>query len=173
MATRVPGDMVKLSLGSVVPADVQLDSGAVLFDQSTLTGEPVKVDAAAGSNALAGALLRWGEAAGRGDGAKRRGEAGGPRDGNRHPDDVRPQGGAGPQRQSGEFATEDDACGRSKPWPAPRRVTIVQAVAGFDEAHVLALAALASSDGGQDPADAAIHVAAAARKSSIVQYRFR
>lgn len=73
MATRVPGDMVKLSLGSVVPADVQLDSGAVLFDQSTLTGEPVKVDAAAGSNALAGALLRWGEAAGRGGGARRGG----------------------------------------------------------------------------------------------------
>ena len=35
---------------------------------------------------------------------------------------------------------------------------------GFDEAHVLALAALASSDGGQDPVDGAIR-AAAARKT--------
>ena len=32
---------------------------------------------------------------------------------------------------------------------------------GFDEAHVLALAALASSDGGQDPVDGAIRAAAA------------
>jgi H+-transporting ATPase len=34
---------------------------------------------------------------------------------------------------------------------------------GFDEAHVLALAALASSDGGQDPVDAAVRAAAARR----------
>jgi H+-transporting ATPase len=41
-------------------------------------------------------------------------------------------------------------------------VTSVQALAGFDEAHVLAIAAIASSDGGQDPVDAAIRMAAAA-----------
>ncbi len=34
---------------------------------------------------------------------------------------------------------------------------------GFDEAHVLALAALASSEGGQDPVDGAIRTAAAAK----------
>ena len=39
---------------------------------------------------------------------------------------------------------------------------------GFDEAHVLALAALASSDGGQDPVDAAIRAAARARRVSDV-----
>ena len=33
----------------------------------------------------------------------------------------------------------------------------------FDEARVLAVAALASSDGGQDPVDAAIRAAAAAK----------
>ena len=33
-------------------------------------------------------------------------------------------------------------------------VTTVRPMPGFDEAHVLALAALASSDGGQDPVDA-------------------
>jgi H+-transporting ATPase len=39
-------------------------------------------------------------------------------------------------------------------------VTAVRAENGFDEAHVLAMAALASSDGGQDPVDAAIRSAA-------------
>ena len=40
-------------------------------------------------------------------------------------------------------------------------VTTVRPMPGFDEAHVLALAALASSDGGQDPVDGAIRLAAA------------
>ena len=40
------------------------------------------------------------------------------------------------------------------------KVTTVRAMPGFDDAHVLALAALASSDGGQDPVDAAIRAAA-------------
>src|SRR6202041_2363328 len=39
-------------------------------------------------------------------------------------------------------------------------VTTVRPMPGFDEAHVLALAALASSDGGQDPVDGAIRAAA-------------
>src|ERR1700733_12223357 len=45
-------------------------------------------------------------------------------------------------------------------------VTNVHAMAGFDETHVLALAALASSDGGADPLDAAIRKASAARAPS-------
>ena len=40
-------------------------------------------------------------------------------------------------------------------------VTTVHPLPGFDEAHVLALAALASSEGGQDPVDGAIRAAAA------------
>src|ERR1700733_6635055 len=40
-------------------------------------------------------------------------------------------------------------------------VTVIRPMPGFDESHVLALAALASSDGGQDPVDRAIRVAAA------------
>ncbi len=40
-------------------------------------------------------------------------------------------------------------------------VNAVRPSTGFDEAHVLGLAALAGSDGGQDPVDAAIHAAAA------------
>ncbi len=38
-ATLVPGDLVKLSLGSVVAADVRLISGSTLLDQSMLTGD--------------------------------------------------------------------------------------------------------------------------------------
>jgi len=39
-------------------------------------------------------------------------------------------------------------------------VTNIRPMLGFDAAHVLGLAALASSDGGQDPVDAAIRAAA-------------
>jgi H+-transporting ATPase len=42
-------------------------------------------------------------------------------------------------------------------------VTTVRPMPGFDEAHVLALAALASSDGGDDPVDGAIRAAAAVK----------
>ncbi len=45
-------------------------------------------------------------------------------------------------------------------------VTTVKPMPGFDEAHVLALAALASSEGGQDPVDGAIRSAAAAKAVS-------
>ena len=41
------------------------------------------------------------------------------------------------------------------------KVTAVRPMPGFDEAHVLGLATLASSDGGQDPVDGAIRAAAA------------
>ena len=46
-------------------------------------------------------------------------------------------------------------------------VTTVRPLPGFDEAHVLALAALASSDGGQDPVDGAMRAAAAASPSPM------
>src|ERR1700722_7161442 len=45
-------------------------------------------------------------------------------------------------------------------------VTIVRPMPGCDEAHVLALAALASSDGGEDPVDRAIRTAAASKAVS-------
>src|SRR6202041_431912 len=48
----------------------------------------------------------------------------------------------------------------------PLTVTTVSPMPGSDEAHVLALAALASSDGGQDPVDGAIRSAAASKPVS-------
>ena len=61
-AELVPGDVVKLSLGAVVAADVQLTGGEVLLDQSMLTGESVPIEAGAGVQTYAGALVRRGEA---------------------------------------------------------------------------------------------------------------
>jgi H+-transporting ATPase len=61
-AELVPGDVVKLSLGGVVAADVRLTSGEVLLDQSMLTGESVPIEAGQGVQTYAGALIRRGEA---------------------------------------------------------------------------------------------------------------
>ena len=61
-AGLVVGDVVKLSLGGVVAADVRLTGGSILLDQSMLTGESVPVEAEAGFQTYAGALVRRGEA---------------------------------------------------------------------------------------------------------------
>lgn len=58
----VKGDLVKLSLGAVVPADVRLITGSVLVDQSMLTGESVPTEAGPGFDTFAGVLVRRGEA---------------------------------------------------------------------------------------------------------------
>lgn len=63
-ADLVPGDVVELSLGTVVPADVRLVAGHVLLDQSTLTGESLPIEAGPGTETYAGALVRRGEAVG-------------------------------------------------------------------------------------------------------------
>jgi len=58
----VPGDLVKLSLGAVVAADVRIVDGSVLLDQSMLTGESIPIEGGAGMQTYAGALVRRGEA---------------------------------------------------------------------------------------------------------------
>ena len=58
----VRGDLIKLSLGGVVAADVHLLNGSVQLDQSMLTGESLPVEAGAGFDTYAGALVRRGEA---------------------------------------------------------------------------------------------------------------
>jgi H+-transporting ATPase len=61
-AELVCGDLVKLSLGGVVAADVHLTGGSVELDQSMLTGESLPVEAGAGADTYAGALVKRGEA---------------------------------------------------------------------------------------------------------------
>src|ERR1035438_6453812 len=61
-AELVCGDLVKLSLGGVVAADVHLTGGWVELDQSMLTGESLPVEAGPGTDTFAGALVRRGEA---------------------------------------------------------------------------------------------------------------
>ena len=58
----VEGDVVKLSLGSVVPGDIKVIDGSILVDQSLLTGESIPIEAGPGFETYAGALIRRGEA---------------------------------------------------------------------------------------------------------------
>jgi len=60
----VPGDLIRLRVGDIVPADIRLTEGQVQVDQSQLTGEslPIKLDA--GSIAYAGSLVGRGESTG-------------------------------------------------------------------------------------------------------------
>ena len=60
----VPGDIVHVRAGDLVPADLALFDGAVSLDQAALTGESLPVDAGPGKPAYTGAIVRQGEASG-------------------------------------------------------------------------------------------------------------
>ncbi|MGA3095804.1 MAG: HAD-IC family P-type ATPase [Bryobacteraceae bacterium] len=233
-AGLVPGDIVKLSLGAVVAADVRLTEGSVLLDQSMLTGESVPVEAGAGFETYAGALVRRGEAVAEVTATGVRTKFGRTAElvraahvestqqkavlrvvrnlamfngvlivmlvGYAHAlklplDEIVPlvltailasipvalpatftlaaalgaralaRLGVLPTRLSAvdEAASIDVLCADKTGTLTQNELTVtaVHAMPGFDEAHVLGLAALASSDGGQDPVDAAIRAAAA------------
>jgi H+-transporting ATPase len=58
----VPGDVVRLRIGNVVPADVQLVEGEyLLIDQSALTGESLPVSRKANEIAYASTIVKQGE----------------------------------------------------------------------------------------------------------------
>jgi H+-transporting ATPase len=61
-ADLVTDDLVKLTLGGIVPADATIVAGSVLLDQSMLTGESIPVEAGERAVAYAGGLIRRGEA---------------------------------------------------------------------------------------------------------------
>ncbi|MHB8305442.1 MAG: plasma-membrane proton-efflux P-type ATPase [Vulcanimicrobiaceae bacterium] len=63
-AELVPGDVVHLALGNVVPADVRVIKGSVEIDQSTITGESLPRDVEKDAIAYASALVKRGEADG-------------------------------------------------------------------------------------------------------------
>ncbi len=232
-AGLVPGDVVKLSLGGVVAADVRLTGGEVLLDQSMLTGESIPIEAGPGVQTFAGALVRRGEAVAEVTATGTRTKFG------RSAELVRtahvvstqqkavfrvvrnlavcngvitavlavyahligmPPGeivplvltavlasipvalpatftlaaaigardlaglGVLPTRLSAvdEAASIDVLCADKTGTLTCNElnVTATRPMPGFDEAHVLGFAALASSDGGQDPVDAAIRAAA-------------
>jgi H+-transporting ATPase len=57
----VPGDIVRLRPGDIVPADLKLLTGDLAADQSALTGESADVDKAPGDVLPSGAVIRRGE----------------------------------------------------------------------------------------------------------------
>ena len=238
-ADLVPGDMVKLSLGGVVAADVKLTEGNVLLDQSMLTGESIGTEAGPGFQTFAGALVRRGEAVAEVTATGTRTKFGRTAELVRTAHVVSSQQkavlrvvrnlavfngflivlmvvyahahampvaeiipliltsvlasipvalpatftlasalgaralarqGVLPTRLSAvdEAASIDVLCA-DKTGTLTRNqlsVTSVHPLPGFDESHVLTMAALASSDGGQDPVDVAIRSAAAQKVSA-------
>jgi H+-transporting ATPase len=238
-AELVPGDLVKLSLGGVVAADVKLTGGEVLLDQSMLTGESVPIEAGPGVQTFAGALVRRGEAVAEVTATGTRTKFGRTAELVRTAHVVSSQQkavlrvvrnlaafngvvivmlvayawflkmpiaeiiplvltavlasipvalpatftlaaalgaralaklGVLPTRLSAvdEAGTTDVLCADKTGTLTQNALTVttVSPMPGFDEAHVLALAALASSDGGQDPVDGAVRAAAASKTVS-------
>jgi len=239
-ADVVPGDVLKLSLGSVVCADARLLSGNVLLDQSMITGESLPIEAGPGFETFAGALVRRGEAVAVVTATGARTKFG------RTAELVRTAHVVSAQQKaifkvvrnlavvngviaaaliayaymiglpSDEFvplaliavlatvpvalpatftlATAIGAQALGKKGVLPTRlsavdeaasmdllcsdktgtltrnelaVTAVRAMPGYDEATVIGLAALASSDGGQDPVDQAVRAAASNRTAAL------
>ena len=61
-AQLVPGDIIRLRLGDIIPADVKLFEGDYLsVDQSALTGESLPVSKKAGDIAYSGSVAKQGE----------------------------------------------------------------------------------------------------------------
>ena len=54
------GDLILVRIGEIVPADGEIVDGQGTLDTSSLTGEPMPVDALVGMNALSGSILRSG-----------------------------------------------------------------------------------------------------------------
>jgi H+-transporting ATPase len=58
----VPGDLILIKLGNIVPADAKLQgAGYLSVDQSALTGESLPVDKKAGDDAYSGSIAKQGE----------------------------------------------------------------------------------------------------------------
>jgi H+-transporting ATPase len=63
--TLVPGDIIRLRLGDIIPADVKLVEGDYLsVDQSALTGESLPADKNSGDAVYSGSMVKQGEMVG-------------------------------------------------------------------------------------------------------------
>ena len=60
----VPGDLIHIRMGDLVPADLSLAEGQVLLDQSALTGESVPIERGPGEGVHSGSMVKRGEATG-------------------------------------------------------------------------------------------------------------
>ncbi len=60
----VPGDLVHVRVGDMVPADLHLSDGSILVDQSALTGESMPVECTTGDTLYSASIVRRGEASG-------------------------------------------------------------------------------------------------------------
>jgi H+-transporting ATPase len=58
----VPGDIIHIRMGDLVPADTEIISGNVMVDQSSLTGESQPVDREQGGTIYSGSVIKRGEA---------------------------------------------------------------------------------------------------------------
>lgn len=54
------GDKIIVRIGEIIPADGEIIDGQGTLDMSSLTGEPMPVDALIGNNAMSGSILRSG-----------------------------------------------------------------------------------------------------------------
>jgi H+-transporting ATPase len=60
----VPGDVVRLRAGDVVPADIEVAAGSLAADQSALTGESLAVEKGTRDLLYSGSVIKRGEATG-------------------------------------------------------------------------------------------------------------
>ena len=58
----VPGDIISIGLGDIVPADAKLISGDLSIDQSILTGESLPIDVQVSAVIYSGSIVKRGEA---------------------------------------------------------------------------------------------------------------
>ena len=58
----VPGDIIAVGLGDVIPADLKIIDGELLIDQSSLTGESLEIDKNIGELVFSGSNVKRGEA---------------------------------------------------------------------------------------------------------------
>ena len=58
----VPGDIIRVRMGDIIPADAEVFEGDLLVDQSALTGESMPIETSIDGTVFAGSIVKHGEA---------------------------------------------------------------------------------------------------------------